>query len=69
MTSERRIEALETQVAFYERDAERLRDAIDAQQRQILALERRCELLAARIAALAEGDGGPPPGDERPPHY
>lgn len=69
MTDEQRIDALEMRIAFYEEDIERLRADMDAQQRQILALERRSELLAARIADLLESGADAPPADERPPHY
>lgn len=69
MTDEHRIDALEARIAFYEQDMERLRGDIEAQQRQILALERRSELLARRVADLVDAGGAAPPVDERPPHY
>ena len=69
MTDQQRIDALETRIAFYEQDMERLRDDIDAQQIKILALERHSELLAQRIADLVEAGGDAAPVDERPPHY
>lgn len=69
MTDEQRIDALETRIAFYEEDMDRLRADVEAQQRQILALERRAELLAARIVDLVESGADAPPSDERPPHY
>ena len=50
------------------RAAQRLREAVDAQQQQILALERRNALLVDRIAELADTRAAPA-GDERPPHY
>lgn len=69
MSDATRIEALETRIAFYEQDLEALREAVDAQQQQILALEQRNTLLVQRLADLVEGGGAEGPGDERPPHY
>ncbi|MEL6949639.1 MAG: SlyX family protein [Pseudomonadota bacterium] len=69
MSDDEDIEALETRIAFYEQELSELRDAIDAQQQQILAVERRAELLMQRIADLIEGGSATGDGDERPPHY
>ncbi|MEO0615288.1 MAG: SlyX family protein [Pseudomonadota bacterium] len=69
MSDDEQVEALETRIAFYEQELSELRDAIDAQQQQILAVERRAELLMQRIADLIEGGSASGDGDERPPHY
>ena len=69
--SDDRIEQLESQLAFLDQDMSALRDSVDAHQRQILALERHCEVLTERLRQAIE-DGGPtsdPDADERPPHY
>ena len=69
MSDAEQIEALETRIAFYEQELNELRDAIDAQQQQILTVERRAELLMQRIADLIESGSAAGDGDERPPHY
>lgn len=69
MSDDEQIEALETRIAFYEQELNELRDAIDAQQQQIMAVERRAELLMQRIADLIESGSASGDGDERPPHY
>ncbi len=69
--AEKRIEQLESQLAFMEQDVVALRDSVDTHQRQILALERHCDVLTERLRQAIE-DAGPATDagtDERPPHY
>lgn len=65
------VTQLESKLAFLEQDVSELRDSIDAHQRQILALERHCELLTERLReAIEAGEAGAgTTTDERPPHY
>ena len=67
--NEKRLDELETKVAYQELTLQQLNEVIARQQQQIDQLETACQLLSERLKALAEQ---PPPGsdvDERPPHY
>ncbi|MEN7341499.1 MAG: SlyX family protein [Pseudomonadota bacterium] len=65
--------ALEMRIAFLDQSVADLTESVDAHQRQILALEQRCELLMQKLSeALASinDTGGASAGDiEIPPHY
>lgn len=69
--SQDKVAQLESKLAFLEQDVSDLRDSVDAHQRQILALERHCEVLTDRLRqAIEDGDtGAGSTTDERPPHY
>ena len=67
--NEKRLDELETKVAYQELTLQQLNEVIARQQQQIDQLETTCQLLSERLKALAEQS---PPGsdtDERPPHY
>ena len=65
--------ALETRIAFLDQAVADLTDSVDAHQRQILALEQRCELLTQKLSdalAAIDDSGGASSGEiEIPPHY
>lgn len=63
-------QTLEEKIAHLERAVSELSDVIRRQDRDIAALTRRVEMLAAAEAERArEGGGGVVLGDERPPHW
>ncbi len=68
----RRIDELESRVAFQEDSIQQLSDALGEQQLQMGRLEDTCKLLLDRVKSLQglvdelSGDSAPV---ERPPHY
>jgi len=63
-------QALEEKIAHLEHAVSELSDVIRRQDRDLAALTRRVEILAATEAERArEGGGGVVLGDERPPHW
>lgn len=67
---EARVSELETQLAFQDDLHQRLDDTVARQDREILDLKQRLNLMADRLRELgdttAPGEG---PVDEVPPHY
>ena len=67
---ERRVEELETQLAFQEELQRRLDEVVARQDQEILQLKRQLKALAERVEAAGESTGGSAsPADEVPPHY
>ncbi len=67
--NERRLEELETKIAYQEDTIQQLNEVLGRQQKQIDQLEISCQFLINR---LRESDEISAPGnevDERPPHY
>lgn len=63
-------EALESRIAHLMRAVDDLSDVVAAQGREIDLLTRRVAMLLAREAEReADGDGGVPLADQRPPHW
>ncbi len=67
--SEERLIALESRLAYQEHTLGELNEALVAQQRQLDALERTCELLRQRLSALGEEGAGGEEAEKPPPHY
>ncbi|HFD91995.1 MAG TPA: SlyX family protein [Gammaproteobacteria bacterium] len=67
--NEKRLDELETKVAYQEHTLQQLNEVIARQQQQIDQLETTCELLIERIKAVVEVAQAGSDGDERPPHY
>ncbi len=67
--NERRLEELETKVAYQEHTIQQLNDVVGRQQKQIDLLETTCQLLINRIRDLAESTPSGTVADDRPPHY
>ncbi|MEL6870341.1 MAG: SlyX family protein [Pseudomonadota bacterium] len=64
------IEDLQSRVAFLDSEVTGLRDTVDVQQQQILALERLCESLRLRLVDALAGQSNATEGDNQPPpHY
>jgi SlyX protein len=71
-TLKRQMLELQSQFAFQEDAIRNLDEALAAQQREIMILQRQFELLRQRQQELAaQRDAGEQgaPADERPPHY
>jgi len=66
----RRIDALEEQIAHLIRTVEDLSDIVARQEGELALLTRRAQMLMAREAEReSQSGGGVVVGDERPPHY
>lgn len=67
----RRIEELESQVAFQDELHGRLNDVVARQDREIADLRMQLQDLAARLREVGEALPGAAqvPADEVPPHY
>jgi len=65
----RRIEELESQLAFQDQLHENLNNTVVRQDREILDLKRQLVVLNERIKDIGEGIPGLGPQDETPPHY
>ena len=64
---EKRLEILETQLAFQEHLIQKLDDALGSQQQQLLDLQRKIELLMDQIKMMEKH--GPEEPESPPPHY
>ncbi|MCZ6820513.1 MAG: SlyX family protein [Calditrichaeota bacterium] len=65
----RRIEELETQMAFQDELHESLNTTVAKQDAEILDLKRQFSLLSDRLKDIGDASGGAQPQDETPPHY
>jgi SlyX protein len=65
----RRIEELESQLAFQDELYETLNAVVAKQDGEILELKRQLSLLSERLKEFAEISPGTQPQDEIPPHY
>lgn len=69
MTTEQRLDELETRLSFQDHTVQELNDALTDQQRQIDQLRGELDSLRRRLDALGAAQSPGPPGDEVPPHY
>lgn len=65
----KRIEELESQVAFQDELIESLNGTVARQDGEILELKRQFGLLSERLKEIGDGSPGAAPQDETPPHY
>lgn len=65
----RRLEELESQLAFQEEFHDKLNTIVARQDREILDLKRQLVLLNERLREFGEAIPGSGPQDETPPHY
>ena len=65
----RRIEELESQLAFQDQLNDKLNTIVARQDREILDLKRQLVLLNERLMEFGEAIPGSGPQDETPPHY
>jgi SlyX protein len=67
---DRRLQALEIQVAHLARSVDDLSDVVARQDREIATLTRRMALVLQREAERESDAGGAIPlADQKPPHY
>jgi SlyX protein len=69
MTTEQRLDELETRLVFQDRTVQELNDALTDQQRQLDQQREALDRLRQRLEALAAAMPLPPLSDEVPPHY
>lgn len=69
MTTDRRLEALETKCAFLESAVQELSDVLYRQQQTIDRLTVAHQEVLRRLAEMAPAAATPPEVAERPPHY
>lgn len=67
MSTEDKINELETRIAFQDELLQKLDDALASQQQQLMDLERRIKLLTEQIQQIESGSIDP--DNEKPPHY
>jgi SlyX protein len=65
----RRIEELETQMAFQDELHESLNATVAKQDSEIINLKRQFSLLSDRLKDIGDASGGAQQQDETPPHY
>ncbi len=65
----KRVEELETQLAFQDDIHESLNATVAKQDGEILDLKRQFAILSERLKDIGDGAGGAQQQDETPPHY
>jgi len=65
----KRIEELETQMAFQDELHESLNTTVAKHDAEILDLKRQLSMLSDRLKDIGAASGGSQPQDETPPHY
>lgn len=65
----KRIEELESQLAFQDELIESLNGTVARQDREILEVKRQFSLLSERLKEIGDAAPGAAPQDEIPPHY
>ena len=65
----KRIEELESQLAFQDELIESLNGTVARQDGEILELKRQFSMLSERLKEIGDASPGAAPQDETPPHY
>ena len=65
----KRIEELESQLAFQDELIESLNSTVARQDGEILELKRQFSMLSERLKEIGDASPGAVPQDEIPPHY
>ena len=65
----KRVEELESQLAFQDELIESLNGTVARQDGEILELKRQFSLLTERLKEIGDAAPGAAPQDEIPPHY
>jgi SlyX protein len=65
----KRIDELESQVAFQDEIIESLNSTVAKQDRELLELQHQLSRLSERIKEIGDASPGDEPQDETPPHY
>lgn len=66
---EKRIDELESQLAFQDELIESLNATVATQDREILELKHQFGRLSERLKEIGDASPGAAPQDETPPHY
>jgi len=65
----KRVEELETQMAFQDDIHESLNATVAKQDSEIIELKRQFSMLSDRLKDIGDASGGAQQQDETPPHY
>ncbi len=65
----KRLEELESQLAFQDELIESLNSTVARQDGEILELKRQFSMLSERLKEIGDASPGAAPQDEIPPHY
>ncbi|MGB5292112.1 MAG: SlyX family protein [Lysobacterales bacterium] len=65
----RRVDELESQLAFQDELIESLNTTVARQDREILELKHQFSRLSERLKEIGDAAPGAAPQDETPPHY
>jgi SlyX protein len=65
----KRIEEVESQLAFQDELIESLNSTVARQDGEILELKRQFSMLSERLKEIGDASPGAAPQDETPPHY
>ena len=65
----RRIDELESQLAFQDELIESLNNTVARQDRELLELKHQLGHLSERLKEIGDVSAGEAPQDETPPHY
>ena len=65
----RRIDEIESQVAFQDELIESLNTTVARQDRELLELKHQLSRLSDRLKEIGDASAGEAPQDETPPHY
>ena len=65
----KRVDELESQVAFQDELIESLNSTVAKQDRELLELKHQLSRLSDRIKEIGDAYPGEAPQDETPPHY
>ena len=65
----KRIDELESQLAFQDELIENLNTTVARQDREILELKHQFSRLSERLKEIGDASPGAAPQDETPPHY
>lgn len=68
-TLKKRIDELESQLAFQDELIESLNTTVAKQDREILELKHQFSRLSERLKEIGDASPGAAPQDETPPHY
>ena len=68
-TLSKRVDELESQVAFQDELIESLNSTVAKQDRELLELKHQLSRLSDRIKEIGDASPGEVPQDETPPHY
>ena len=65
----KRVDELESQVAFQDELIESLNSTVAKQDRELLEIKHQLNRLSDRIKEIGDASPGEVPQDETPPHY